>query len=710
MVHLPGVLGVKAVTSGLGAPDMQEPAAGEADAQDTLEVLKAKLELSEVVKREMKSVIRAQHAKIEEYRHELSRLKSVAPLQERAHEREGSESEEEQGRGEVESGQESLVHDESSPGPELHSRVQRHLLEDLRREVGKSRLEQGELETQVRRLRSEVADLRGRNADLKRVSRRYAGMLSQVGAPGLHLFEPLPAGVAQQAASPVGLLTVGVPAPDELARVVSAPETSAERAAASRCGGPASPEQAAPSRHRAAPTSPGGAGVARGVPRAAPTPWRGGGGTARGCLAPERAEGRAGSGRLTRTVRDAMALWHVEGPRSLLHHLLYGAAQVIGSPSAALTLFVADPWLQRAMGAWAGADGEDRGADGGGRQMLHASFYLSGKVAVHGYRRDGQRAEHPRFSDLASLPIQGRGPVLALPLQAGPGRAVLAALQATSTAAPEAEPELAEGAGTATSCNALSLLDSQVLGLQLLCATAAGILDMRRQVECGNATRTRLFGCLEVVAKLHSSASLIEFEQCAKLQMTQFFNVATARISFYSPTSRELLLTATRARRRPDPDSGEQASALAIGRRNITRISVQDGIVGRCVRKRQIFHLDPIMQSPFLSEAADGVEIDGEKGLINMIAGPMVAELSDDSSRVMGVLQLIQKRPQREAEPSGGDAKDAALRRPGCLPFTEEDQGLFLELLRVLGMAAYRTVQVQSRGEEPSIERLMAAS
>lgn len=727
MVHLPGVLATKApVDRGdRGREAAMQAAVWEGDGQDPLEILKAKLELSDLVKQEMKSVIRAQHTKIEEYRKEVLHLKKFMSLKDRAHAHEVMTREQAKPAQAAPEGA-----DEEEAG--TYSKVQLHLLEDMRQEVGRSRLERSELEAQVRRLKNVVADLRTRNATLKQASQRHLDMLSQLGA-----LDGQPALFSPLSRTP-GALTRSTTA-CESALVESATEASVEEsptrgAALSKCGTAASlvlgegllpeeeaGEEAAPEGEAALAPALGRAGTgalsspSRGTSRATTklTPRE----TPRAARAGQGVGGAVGR-RLTQAARHAMSLWHEESPRSLFHQLFHAAAQIVDNSSLALMLFVADPWLRRTMVESSASDGEDRGASCGSQQLLHTTFYLSGKVTVHGYWRGGLRPEPPRFPDLSSLPIQGRGSVLALPVQAGTGRPVLAVVQATGTAAQE--PAGDGGAEASTSCNALALSDSQLIALQLLCTTAGGMLDMRRQVESAKAVNTRALGSLDIVAKVHSAASVSEFEQIAKLRMTNFFNVFTARITFYNPASRELLATATRAYRRGDSPKGETNPMPAIGRRNITRISVQDGIVGRCVRKRQIFHLDPVMSSPFVSEAADGVDIDGDKGFVNMLAGPMIADLSDDSSRVVGVLQLIHKRPRREADSlaleqpmagGGGDAKDKAPRRSGCEAFTQEDQHLFAEMLRVLGMAAYRTMQVQARGDmdEPSGQRLEAS-
>merc|ERR1712008_322440 len=213
-----------------------------------------------------------------------------------------------------------------------------------------------------------------------------------------------------------------------------------------------------------------------------------------------------------------------------------------------------------------------------------------------------------------------------------------------------------------------------------------------------------------------------EFEQRAKVLMTSFFNVSSARICFYSAATHELMAVGTKSRAPATNDGTSPREPKAvIGRQAITRISIQDGVVGRCVRNREIFHLDPIISCPFISEAVDGIQVNGQTGQINMLAGPLLAELSDDT-KVVGVLQLIEKRPHSEVNAAAALEQSAAAagggpnsaRRSRCEVFTDEDQRFFGELVRVLGLAAFRTMQIQSRNEsspdeEISVERLLGA-
>lgn len=267
----------------------------------------------------------------------------------------------------------------------------------------------------------------------------------------------------------------------------------------------------------------------------------------------------------------------------------------------------------------------------------------------------------------------------------------------------------------------------------MLCNTAAGILDMRRRIECVKAIRGRARDCLSLAAQVNCAHNLGEFEARAKMLCTKFFNVANVRICFFDQDRQELVTTTMRSHRRGEKDV--VPSVAVVGRRNFMRHSVKEGIVGRCVRKQAVFHLDRVIASPFVSEAADGVDINGRNGEINMLAGPMVARFADGSSQVVGVLQLLEKQRRASDDPlgaleaSGGELNasmgaGASLKRVGpagggssssvCDPFTQEDEDFFSELLRILGLAVQRTAQVQQAGGigkgMAGVERLLAAA
>lgn len=132
-------------------------------------------------------------------------------------------------------------------------------------------------------------------------------------------------------------------------------------------------------------------------------------------------------------------------------------------------------------------------------------------------------------------------------------------------------------------------------------------------------------------------------------------------------------------------------------------------------------NVDRIITCPYVSETADGISVDARNGDVNMLAGPMVANLSDRTSQVVGVLQLIEKKRRSDEDALGafehavaceGTRCAGAGARPGpqprCDAFTPQDQDFFRELLRILGLAAYRTMQVQAGASTINVERLLA--
>lgn len=617
---------------------------------------------------QLKMVIRAQHEKIEELR-----TQTVVPTM------------------------------QSSPSlSSVSSVMQMHLLEDAKRESDEVRLERTRLAAQVKRLTNQMRELRARNEDLKRTSRRYAAMLSQSGE--VHSNGSVCSGFAP------------TPALTDMAIPESGPSIGPSPSASPAASGAF--EDSTASRFRTSGTS---------VPNRSPSP-------------PSGSPAAGASARLTRASRVSMGLWHEMSNRGLLSVFLHAASQLVeGGQSVAATLYVVDPWLRGAMAEQPAGTQNNIGC----QMMRPSTLYLGGTVRVDAYRRDGGRAEMPCFSDVAALPPRGSGAAMALPLQSSPGEPMLAVLQvavanvgppekATSRAKVEA---MGVGAGQtlkeenkAVSGGVLALSDSQVMSLQLLCSTAAGILGMRRQVATSKAVQRRTRECLGIAAEVHCARNLVDFEQSVKAMMTKFFNVAIVRVSFYDPDSKELLTIATRANRRKDDENVRRQSSAHVahvGRRNITKFPVREGVCGHCLQRQEVIHLNTMLDTPFLSEKADGVELSSTASEHNMLAGPMSAHFSDGKSTTvvpMGVLQLVQKKPRADGDPADltesneGQSGPKSQARTNCVSFSSEDEDFFTELLCIVGLAAYRTMQAQSRaGDEDgvavpgvSIERLLA--
>merc|ERR1712070_439722 len=108
--------------------------------------------------------------------------------------------------------------------------------------------------------------------------------------------------------------------------------------------------------------------------------------------------------------------------------------------------------------------------------------------------------------------------------------------------------------------------------------------------------------------------------------------------------SRVLLTVPTRPHRSGAVDQEDETFKTAVvGRRLLHRISLQDGIVGKCVRKMQIIHVEQLIMSADVSERADGVDMSSYSTDINMLARPMVANLSE-KVLLIGTLQIIEKK------------------------------------------------------------------
>lgn len=670
--------------------------------KDSIVAMQRKIMTAHEVIQQLKTVIRAQHSKIEELRDPTMADNAFSP------------------------------------------KVQFHLLSQISKHDQSDIEDLSKLQAQVRRLNLQVKELKAGNTNLKRVNRRHGDMLGQCGGVSLEWSQQFSqeisrsiigcslTGCDSMVTLPEALigedsLRVMAAVPPHLSTMVEALSGGGMAIDSGTLGGDvrAGGDEIAGTAGAAAMKPPWRTLNTKGVDVLQDTSGRTGHTSATASGGPPAATatgGAAGGGggspgagesaaqRVSTAARSAMALWHELEPRGLLRGLLHSAARLSEHDRVlGLTLYVADPWLSSQMG-------ESSASDGAGvvssNSMKPTTFYLEGKVTVHAFRRDGVRAEAPRFADLASLPVTGAGGVMALPLQAGPGRPVLAALQVTIEQTSEA------GQG-ARSLHRDGLTASQVIGLQLLCNTAAGILDMRRRIESVRAVRGRARECLSIAAEVNGAHNLSEFEARVKVLCTKFFNVANVRICFYDEEKQELITTTIRSHRREENSKShdqEASSLAAVGRRHLTRFSTKDGIVGRCVRKQAVFHLDRITASPFISETADGVDLNGRHGEINMLAGPMVARFADGTAHIIGVLQLLEKRRRppddplgalERSEPTGGGGASGTWPRKGpekarasgiCDPFTPEDEDFFAELLRILGLAAQRTVQVQQAG------------
>lgn len=607
--------------------------------------MQKQLRLSEELVEQLKHVIRAQHAKIEELR--------------------GTS--------------DNTVEEIGDMSVAISPHVQSHMLEAQQLELQRSREDREKLMAQVRRLTNQVRELRASNEDLRRAGRRHAGMLAQVSEnaaasslgtslrPSPSLITPTPQ--ASPAATPIPRLSSSLAIPSVPSPV---PEDNA-----------AGPPHLAQSRSMPQlQPHPGEQGAV-----ATPRVLLGACGAA-GLQAPSKPT------RLAEAARGTVALWREATPQGVLVSLLDGASRLLHDVrGATLTLYVVDAWLRGEMAEQAST---------GSCVLQSTTYYLSGKETVHAYQCDGLRAEPPQFKSLDALPLRGTNKVIALSLQAKHTDPILAAIQVVLT----------EGDGDRG-----GLAESHLTGLELLCRSATGILDLKIRVLGARILQCRGRDCLNITAEVNGARNVTDFEQRAKILLARFFNVGAVRVCFLDNNSNDLISAKDQLYRSKTLEQGlpqrkgPVAVAPIVGRRVLQRFPTKEGIVGRVIRKRQIVHLERLIMSPHLSERADGVDLYGPGGDINMLAGPMLASLGEDGVRVIGVVQLIEKRGRADADSTLLRAASGAIGGPGaarglCEPFTVEDQDFFHELLRILGLAAYRTMQSLA-GASDDVERLL---
>lgn len=614
---------------------------------------------------QLKHVIRAQHAKIEELRGTSTESPST----------ENVKIEELRGSSEV-----------SVP---LNPQVQAHMLEAQQLEVERSREDREKLLGQVRRLTNQVRELRASNEDLRRAGRRHASMLAQVSED---------AASSSFGTSVRPSPTLATPTPPVSSVVTPTPRLSGPYSVA-----------AVPSPVPEDEATEGPSALAKGVQSQSMPQLHAPPGMLRSGVSPPRvllsACGVGGPptpalpkpARLAEGAKGTVALWREETPRGVLVALLDGASRLLHDVrGATLTLYVVDAWLRGEMAEQASS---------GSCVLQSTTYYLSGKETVHAYQCDGLRAEPPQFKSLDALPLRGTNKVLALSLQAKHTDPILAAIQVVIAASGEGDRS--------------GLAESHLTGLELLCKTATGILDLNIRILGARILQGRGRDCLNITAEVNGARNVTDFEQRAKILLARFFNVGAVRVCFHDSNSNDLISAKDQLYRSKTleqgapPRKGPVAVAPAVGRRVLQRLPTKEGIVGRVVRKRQIVHLERLIMSPHLSERADGVDLYGPGGDINMLAGPMLANLGEDGVKVVGVVQLIEKRGRADADSTLLRAASGAIGGPDaprglCEPFTVEDQDFFHELLRILGLAAYRTMQGLSQASgSDDVERLL---
>lgn len=593
---------------------------------------------------QLKTVIRAQHAKIEELRKQEK--------------------------------EKDTMQSEKQPETIVSTNVHLQMIEELKRDASRDREALSKMTSQVRRLQNLLKDLREENQDLKHGNKRYAGMLSGLGP------HSAAAAVPSTVASATMPLSARTPAISSTALPIAHQSPSWPPQLGATAGAAMDPSPVVP------PSSAVEAGAL----------------TARG--------GKVnGTMRLTQAMRGVFGLWREETPAAILISLMGSACSLLqGGPPAITTLFVVDSWLRSAMETRPHDTAEDSA------RLQPTKFYLKGQATVCGYQRQPGRVEPPRFADLSCLPNRSLGQ-LVLPVHAKdkPMYAVVQVVIPRATDSlpvhgPVGRPRVRDALQGVTDEDNLSersvaLTDAQISGLELLCGTAASIIETHLRSTDEQTIRKRSEECLAIAAEISSVPRLTDFEHAVKILLLKFFHVACVRLCFYDSDSHVLLTVPTRPHRSgsmagvPDEEDDAFQTAPVVGRRRLQRISTKNGIVGKCVRKMQVIHSESLAGSVEVSERADGVDMAGWTTDINMLTGPMVANLSQKVVTI-GTLQIIEKK----SSSVDGSSTRTPKARPSsklaeCIPFSEEDQRFFSSMLKVLGLAAYRTMQLQARND-----------
>lgn len=620
---------------------------------------------------QLKIVVRKQHAKIEELRSGSEEKVDVKALIDKADETDDSKTE--------------------YPIP----KVQALMIAELKRTAVKDREERAKMKSQIRRLQNLVEDLRATGQTHKLANKRAQSILTDLGTPSF-----ITAAALSASPSTATLPSSVAATPSSLMELSSVVGNDSTLETQSSIGASPSPQLL---QTLAGP----GAAANAALRLASPYPSEGLSHTgAEAGAVTARAAQPSATTRLQQCQQGILTLWRMDTPRDIMVSLISSAWNLLrGGAPAILTLYIIDPALQSAMQG----NVEDDSEEAKMQRWQPTKFYLQGKTTVHAYQKQsGRRVEPPRFADLDVLPLRGVSQ-LALPLQTN-NQPVSAVLQVVipqqrdgspgqgRVGRPRVRDEL-EGVVDPGrhSEPVVTLTDAQVSGLNLLCGTAASINEMRVRSAKEQEIRKRSEEVLVVCAEVSSVPRLTDFEQAVKIVLMKFFNVACVRLCFFDNESRVLLAAPTqphRAGAAPVTIDPTLKKAM-VGRRQLVRISLQEGIVGKCARKVQNTHVERLIGSADISERADGVDMSGRSTDLNLMCGPMVAHLSDKMI-LIGTLQVIEKKLPAGVVRSANSS--------ACAPFSEEDERFFASILKILGLAAYRTMQLQARSDRADVD------
>mmetsp|Transcript_56336 Transcript_56336/g.98396 ORF Transcript_56336/g.98396 Transcript_56336/m.98396 type:complete len:644 (-) Transcript_56336:34-1965(-) len=327
-------------------------------------------------------------------------------------------------------------------------------------------------------------------------------------------------------------------------------------------------------------------------------------------------------------------------------------------------------------------------------------FYLGqGKTTVQVFHHKEGRPEPPRFADLQALPFRTRT-ALAVAMTTPTSHSRLGVLQAVcvedhkGSRSPAQTPRvLREIIGRrqdspAESREHTGFSDSQMMYLQLVCTVAGGILEQLKRADAKQRLLDRMRACVDVAVGINKARSLSDFEQRVKHQMSTFFTVTTVRVLFYDAEAEELLVSSAQNRRK-----------------GVHNVRLDKGVVGLCAKRQAVIHVANISHHPYIDAAADGLQRTGRPVGADaaMLCGPLIVDY-DEGGKLIGVVQLLERRKKNA---NMGEQEYNS-------EFSNEEQSLFQQLLRVCAHAAWRTYRVQdlsaqvSTGQSVGLARMLA--
>eukprot|EP00931_Biecheleriopsis_adriatica_P047658 TRINITY_DN27495_c0_g1_i2.p1 TRINITY_DN27495_c0_g1~~TRINITY_DN27495_c0_g1_i2.p1 ORF type:complete len:679 (-),score=117.08 TRINITY_DN27495_c0_g1_i2:38-2074(-) len=414
--------------------------------------------------------------------------------------------------------------------------------------------------------------------------------------------------------------------------------------------------------------------------------------------------------------------------RGVFKHLFDGLKQMERiTPGVLYTLYAFDPLLRRLLNE---GDGESKNAGDVVFDRPHHFYLGGGALTIAAYRKDGLKPEAPQFSDLTQLPVKQRTCVV-LPLQGGNYvSAPLAALQVTfaqddddsilresrhSDHSPTVAEQfkslsprsraLSEDSETGmvpndehkgASSNRWS--ETEMLLVEILCQAAAQALHWQCHGVKMQVYQERAEKSFAMLAQVAGCSNVSTFEHLLRLNMMEIFKATSMRISWYdSSGSGDAIVNIAIPESQVKHGKASMKPAGVVGVRHVTRTKLaSDGIVARCARHRQVIRIDRMSDWHVVDIVADGVD-PSVNHADSMLAGPLLVDSSQGADYAIGTMQLLAK---------GGGTKKHAW---GA--FSLEDEILFTQLTKIVGMEAFHAIQAQVTHPPAQIdsERLMAA-